>query len=595
MKALRANMGLTGAEFGKRLNVASTPIYEWENNIKKPSQKSWRAFLQLEQKEKDLATKNSKSVPDNYADRFKNLRGIMGLSYAKFGERLGVVGSAPFDWERGKKKPTPGSWSAFLRLEKEVGGGAEEPSLAAVKIEEEAPTEAGPSRQPIWEEHEIDQSRTEFRLRIGEMCDLTSDAARWEPVFDASSAVLVRHQMEPIPGIDDVFPLRDPTNSLGRVHPRYADDQGRCHANVQVHGAVPGDQITALRRRINAALTAGGMTQMSSQELKTALEGVCQDTQAEMARLIANTQAGSHPVGRPPRVEPRRLSRRDVQPHETALIRQYGLVALEPNNREPRPTLRNGRILGIYMGSLLETQADHERAEADHPHYGSYAIDANRSRGSGRLVTYSADGCTNSMGYANTPLQANSQRPAYDRARITAIFLPVQVTMTDNQGRQHNETVVTLVGLDNLYRDDNPSRQVLVEYGEPFLNEFAQPRRSTRMMAPPIKRDPSETTATPASPPKRSRPSSSTAPAAPGSDARGSHRSSQRRPSGATTTRPMPMIEGGWPEVYSRGWNRGDRFGIMAANGLPQYFEVTRSHTADASMQGDFIVYYRPG
>lgn len=44
----------------------------------------------------------------------------------------------------------------------------------------------------------------------------------------------------------------------------------------------------------------------------------------------------------------------------------------------------------------------------------------------------------------------------------------------DKNGHMRNETVIAMVGLDNLYAEDNPSREVRMSYGEPYLDQFAQ-------------------------------------------------------------------------------------------------------------------------
>jgi hypothetical protein len=36
------------------------------------------------------------------------------------------------------------------------------------------------------------------------------------------------------------------------------------------------------------------------------------------------------------------------------------------------------------------------------------------------------------------------------------------------------QTIMALVGLDNLYASDNPKRQVRVDYGDKYLEQFAQ-------------------------------------------------------------------------------------------------------------------------
>jgi hypothetical protein len=63
-------------------------------------------------------------------------------------------------------------------------------------------------------------------------CDLTSGQPIWS--LDEDGATIVRHPMEPVAANNHKFPLRDLTDPLGRVHHRYAADDGTCHPNVKL-------------------------------------------------------------------------------------------------------------------------------------------------------------------------------------------------------------------------------------------------------------------------------------------------------------------------------------------------------------------------
>ncbi|WP_139813755.1 scabin-related ADP-ribosyltransferase [Mycobacterium simiae] len=316
-------------------------------------------------------------------------------------------------------------------------------------------------------EHSLDQSRTGFRVQIGEYGDLTSDTTHWEPRFDPGNQVIIHHQMEPIGWLDNVFPMRDLDDPLRRVHPDFADADGFVHPRVRLDRVQLADTVREAQRRVPVP--------------GAVLEGLGRVVHAELDRLMNNSRRGSVSRDGVVRIEPRRLTPADVQPHERPLIGQYGLFAT------PRAgTAHQGQILGIYLGALLHGEADEERARALHPGSHRYMMDVGGASSS-KVSTYSADGGGNSTAFANTALLPFSPRqiPSYDHGRINAAFLGFRVDLTDNQGRPTHEYVSVLVGLDNL----RPGDPVLVSYGTPFLNQFQGPsareQRAQRRAADP--------------------------------------------------------------------------------------------------------------
>ncbi|MBW8833377.1 MAG: hypothetical protein JF606_29190, partial [Burkholderiales bacterium] len=69
----------------------------------------------------------------------------------------------------------------------------------------------------------------------------------------------------------------------------------------------------------------------------------------------------------------------------------------------------------------------------------------------------------------------DGDRPCYDHERLNAIFLPFRAQMTDNAGGPHAQTLMALVALDKLYARSNPSREVRVNYGDAYLEQFKNP------------------------------------------------------------------------------------------------------------------------
>jgi hypothetical protein len=271
--------------------------------------------------------------------------------------------------------------------------------------------------------------------------------------------------MEPVPAMEAAFPFRDPKDPLARVHPRFADESGAVAAKVSVTQASLATGYRTYLKQLAASDAHGRLAGMSAAQVKAAMDSMENDVLAEMIRLIA----GEMPEV--PRIEPKLLGTQDVQAHEQVLIGRYGLNAVEVPPEE-QPTLRNGRILGLYLGALVEDDdalADYHR---DHPQALAYEMDVTKR--SGQLVAVSALGAANATAFANTAIKAGTEAPEYDHARINAVFIPFDLSMTDKDGRRSAQTIMALVALDNLYASDNPDRQVRVDYGDKYLEQFAQ-------------------------------------------------------------------------------------------------------------------------
>jgi hypothetical protein len=352
-------------------------------------------------------------------------------------------------------------------------------AVGAVK-RDPSPIEVGPvAGLGHVREFELDQSRTVFRTQVGQLCDLTGEGANWVQVYDPDNAVEFYDKMDPLPWLDHEFPMRDGSAPLHKVHPDFA---GKPHYDKDknefryLHEDV---ELTA----VELADSSRDLAVKGVKVTREALARLREDVENELRRLMHNSRPQAQRQGRPARAQVRRLTHGDVASHESMLVGQYGLFATAASAKASA-----GQILGIYMGALLRGEADEARAQASHPGYQRYLLDASGSRGSGGQVsTYSADGSANSTAFANTALKPfqSGQRPSYDEDRINAAFINYRVTMTDNQKRPHTEHIAALVGRENL----TAGEQILVNYGHKFPDQFIGPsareQRAQRRAAPP--------------------------------------------------------------------------------------------------------------
>ncbi|MBW8833325.1 MAG: hypothetical protein JF606_28905, partial [Burkholderiales bacterium] len=275
-------------------------------------------------------------------------------------------------------------------------------------------------RVPLLVETPLDQARTAFYEEF-EVCNLTGDAPKWTSTLAKTGGVIVHHRMQPVPGNDDKFPLRDLKNPA-RAHPRYAGDDGKCHRNVALK-KIKLDDKEGAHKFLQELCASDPRLPLNRRQLKTALLALAADAKEEFERLIEERPHTN------PRCQPRQLSAADVQDHEQVLIGQYGLFAPRPSDPAQYPTLSNGRILGFYMGTVLENEHQRQQALATHPETGLYAIEANRRPrrrrgrpnwgGAGKRtpVIYAALGSANSLAFANTALRRPDPahpEPAYD-------------------------------------------------------------------------------------------------------------------------------------------------------------------------------------
>lgn len=331
--------------------------------------------------------------------------------------------------------------------------GTRAPTAKRIKVE----PHTAPSKTPVLVQRDLDMARTAW-LKEVECCDLVGDTAQWSVTLSETDAVIVRHPMQPDPAKDDEFPLRDPHHPQ-RVHPRYATDDGRCHPQVQVLKVVASRDMRRYMRNLSESDSFGRL-KMNPRALRMAFKAIESDVEQELKRLMANQP---HPQ---PRHQTRELSPQDLEPHEGLLIGQQGLFALKYPGT-PEPTFRNGRILGLFSGAMLETEREHVEQQQRFPDMDDYALDVAR-------LTLSPLGHANSMAFANTALDPHAQGLAYAYDKINAVFLPFTVTLRDRHGQPMRQPMAAVVALDNLFAPGRMSAQVRLDYGDAYLSRLAE-------------------------------------------------------------------------------------------------------------------------
>jgi len=306
-----------------------------------------------------------------------------------------------------------------------------------------------PARKPpVYEERPLTMSRTEF-VRRGDSKGGIIDS------------ITVSHPMVPDPRVDDAFLFRDPENP-NRVLGRFAAEDGSLHPRVSIQEVhfQPGQlaHIKSLCQRDRIVCTRA---------LQTRLKAAVSE---EVTRLIKGKSL------KLPRLQPRKLEAEELPAHEKVLAGQYGVFVNPSATKGQQLTLANGKVLGLYAGSVLEKGVD--EAFADSGRGTEYDMALSRNR------TMSADGFANSMAFVNTALKPGS-RPRdlqYDDKRINAAFVNFRIRMTDKDGETCDEHAVALIGLNNLYdKRSRPAGEVRVSYGDSY-EAFENPRKDVSEM-----------------------------------------------------------------------------------------------------------------
>ncbi|MFC5111448.1 OTU domain-containing protein [Kibdelosporangium philippinense] len=312
----------------------------------------------------------------------------------------------------------------------------------------------------------------------------------------------IQHQLTIRPEMDHAFPWRDPRDPVHRVYAPYADDNGQLHPAVRNRV----DHITATitigqsqleriaRNPDDPRLPLQVDNQPTDAYLKNVVWGQLEKAVAtEIKRLVRGSTRTRSSAPLP--VTPGPLRQQHLLDHERALLNKNGLFLTEDavltrDGKKRRParewsSLLNGRILGVYLGAVLDTEDTIAAWGQTYASFPDYRMDVTGT--TKRPTTMSAEGAANAIAFANVALEANTSRPAYDRSRINAYFVNFAVRMPDRDGGYRNQPIAVLVALDNAFDDQsNPHRLILTDYGPDYLSYFDKNKKKV------IKREPEE-------------------------------------------------------------------------------------------------------
>ncbi|MBP2327074.1 hypothetical protein JOF56_007459 [Kibdelosporangium banguiense] len=285
----------------------------------------------------------------------------------------------------------------------------------------------------------------------------------------------MKHQLVPVPAMDRAFPWRSPRDPMNRVYEPFADAHGRVHPRIVARA----DEITALMLRNRSTLKAMVRDPdehrlpdtVTNKQLEAMWPVLEQSVAAEIRRLTRGEALKSPPV----RIA--LVERKHVPRHERVLVGQWGLfLAQWPPNRSAsrRPSLLNGRILGVYLGAVLDDPDDLDFWEKTYQRYPAYAL------GLGEDTRYEslmgAEGAANAAVFANTATKlvdkpdGHGQEFAIDEQRVNAMFLEFVVRMPLAEGGFKPQIIGAVVALENAFDEKaNPYGSIMVDYGETYL------------------------------------------------------------------------------------------------------------------------------
>ena len=298
------------------------------------------------------------------------------------------------------------------------------------------------------------------------------------PDADILQIYTTRKAPAPIDSMNDAFPWRDPTDPVGRVYRRYAGADGQVHPVLRGNAKQITAKMTTGKQLLRKIANSNTDTRMSlhsvTNDLWAQLEN---DVAAEVARLTE----GQH---RPMPVEAFLMTTADLLPHEQMLNGHFGLRltddvmnTVRAGDRSRLPSAANGRILGLYLGAVLDSREKVEEWSERYEQFPHYAIETRTS--TGRLITMTGERVCNVIGFANTALLADASAVDFDHSRINAIFLTFSVRFphlddpTNPNARGQRQEVAALVALDNAFDlASNPGGFIIANYGEGYLGLF---------------------------------------------------------------------------------------------------------------------------
>ncbi len=310
-----------------------------------------------------------------------------------------------------------------------------------------------------------------------------------EPAGEADDLRIVRvvsHNMTPMRAMNNAFPFRDPNDPQGRVYEPYADENGQLHSAV-VRRA---DEITAEMIGTKAMLKGIARDPDDTRLPATAATGLTavwpaleRAVAAEMRRLVREEPLAT------PVVRVGEVTEKHVREHERALVGENGLFLSRRSADIPPaewPSLRNGRILGVYLGAVLDSGETLANWEETYRKYPSYAMKLAKTRN-----TMSAEGAANFIAFANTATEDSGHGLTYDHDRINAVFVKFRIHLFDKGENPRAQTIAVLMALDNAFdRETNPDGVILVDYGDDYLSLLENPVKAEPEADPDVSRYP---------------------------------------------------------------------------------------------------------
>jgi hypothetical protein len=177
-----------------------------------------------------------------------------------------------------------------------------------------------------------------------------------------------------------------------------------------------------------------------------------------------------------PRLSARILTAGDVAEHEKAhLPGQYGTfltAAMLAVAEDLRPLLRNGRVLALYVGAVLASDAAREGWEEAHP----VRFHTMQTQPGQQMAS---EGYAGAAAFTNTRVLPGRQEYDNSLTGINTAWLPFWVTLTHPRRQPRTMIIMAQVGLDNLYGPHNPAGMTLASYGEKFGFHYIKPEPAT--------------------------------------------------------------------------------------------------------------------
>jgi chromosome segregation and condensation protein ScpB len=346
---------------------------------------------------------------------------------------------------------------------------------------EAGPAEAGPAVRamaPVFEVREqvevLDQAR---RWRTGEAIGAAEAPLGPGEEVRAIRWRLLERQLHYSPQIDRQFPLRDWQDPLNKVYAPFALPDGTLDPEweVAVVSTEPPENL-----RVMLGADTGDDTDDPQAVPDPRVAGV--EDWDEVTALLEQdvhdlVQATIDGPDTEPRLWSRILTADDVAEHEKAqLPGQYGSFltpAMLAAAEDLRPLLRNGRVLAMYPGAVLASNAAREGWAQAHPEQ-FHTMDTQPGQ------EMASEGYAGAAAFTNTRVLPGSEE--YDTSFLTginAVWLPFWVNLTHPRRQPRTIVIMALVGLDNLYGPHNPAGMVLVSYGAKFPLRFIKSEPST--------------------------------------------------------------------------------------------------------------------